>query len=278
MSNEIFQQQEIAYLTIPLMDKLHPSLIIGFTASGGGTSTDCYSSLNMGLHVGDDPEGVRENRRIMAEKLDLPLQNWVYADQVHDNKIYKAASPDKSKGTIDYSSAIPATDGLYTKDKNLMLALCYADCVPLYFFDKEQSMIGTAHAGWKGTVKNIAGEMVKCWVNAEKSNPANIAAAIGPSIGPCCYTVDDRVIQQIELLHLDGKKTYDKSAEGQYSLNLKELNRQLLIKAGLKEENIYVSSYCTSCEKDLFFSHRRDTGKTGRMIGFIGMKEEEASG
>lgn len=277
MSIEIFQQQDTAYLTIPFMEKLHPSLVIGFTASDGGVSTGYYSTLNMGLHVGDQPENVVENRRILSEKLDLPLQNWVYADQVHDSKIQKVSSSDKSKGTIQYSSAIPAADGLYSRENKLMLALCYADCVPLYFFDKEQSMIGTAHAGWKGTVKNIAGEMINRWVNSENSNPDHIAAAIGPSIGSCCYRVDDRVIQQVELLGLDGKKTYQETAKGQYSLDLKELNKQLLVKAGLKEENIGVSSYCTSCEKDLFFSHRRDLGKTGRMIGFIGMNEEEAS-
>ncbi|MCD7033877.1 peptidoglycan editing factor PgeF [Metabacillus sp. GX 13764] len=275
MNPDAFQQQELTYMDIPLLNRVDSSVTAGFTLMDGGFSNGSYAELNMGLHVGDDPLAVQKNRNKLAEQLSMPLEQWVFADQVHDSIIYKAGSDDKGKGTLDYSTAIKGTDGLYTKEKNIMLALCFADCVPLFFFEKQQKLVGTAHAGWKGTVKNIAGRMVQEWTEKEQADPDRIIAVIGPSIGPCCYTVDSRVMDHVYSQNAaEPDKIYSEIKKGQFSLDLKELNRQLLIKAGLKDENIHVSSYCTGCESDLFFSHRRDNGKTGRMISFVGMKEE----
>ncbi len=179
------------------------------------------------------------------------------------------------KGTTDYQSAIAGTDGLYTEEARLLLALCFADCVPLYFMAPKHGMIGLAHAGWKGTVKNIAGEMVRLWHECEQIPLEDIYVVIGPSIGACCYIVDDRVITRVDrVLEGEEKLPYKQVSIGQYALDLKELNKVLLIKAGIHEEHIDVSGYCTSCADHLFFSHRRDQGKTGRMMAFIGRKEE----
>ncbi|WP_044893844.1 peptidoglycan editing factor PgeF [Bacillus alveayuensis] len=252
-----------------------PQLVVGFTTKKGGYSKREFTSLNLGLHVDDDADDVRLNRQRLAEILEFPLEKWVCSEQIHDNRIEKVTKNDSSKGVLRYDTAIAGTDGLYTKEANMLLALCFADCVPLYFFAPKHKLVGLAHAGWKGSVKNIAGEMVHLWVEKEKVRHADIYAAIGPSIDKCCYIVDDRVIDLVKNVAGDSvHHLYQETSKGQYTLDLKELNRQLLLQAGIPEQNIIVSEYCTSCADELFFSYRRDRGKTGRMMSFIGRKEE----
>ncbi|USK35615.1 peptidoglycan editing factor PgeF [Bacillus sp. F19] len=276
MTQQPFQLQHDTYLNSPVWEKLNEELVVGFTTKNGGISCGDFHSLNLGLHVKDKPENVVLNRRRLADELKSPLENWVCADQVHDSSIYKVSQSDKGKGILDYESAIRATDGLYTQEENLMLALCYADCVPLYFYEHEKKLIGTAHAGWKGTVKDIGGKMIQTWIKDEEADVTSIYAIIGPSIGPCCYVVDDYVIEKVnQVIRNTAALPYHKVSEGQYSLDLKQLNKQLLIHAGVKEDRILTSSLCTSCESSMFFSHRRDSGSTGRMFSFIGLTRRD---
>ncbi|MFB8734446.1 laccase domain-containing protein [Bacillus sp. SL00103] len=125
----------------------------------------------------------------------------------------------------------------------------------------------------KETVKQIGAKMVDLWVNQEGAKTDQIQVFIGPSIGNCCYIVDDVVLNQIETASLFYKGCVFEISQGQYKLDLKTLNKNVLLHAGMKEENIHVSSMCTSCNDQLFFSHRRDQGKTGRMMSFVGFKE-----
>lgn len=273
MQTEAFKLKDVSFLTIPQWELQTEGLTVGFSTRASGLSSQAYSSLNLGLHVHDDPKTVIKNREILAEKTRFPLNSWVFAEQIHSSHIEKISKYDCGKGMTSYKDGISNCDGVYTSEKGIMLSLCFADCVPLFFVAPKKSMIGLAHAGWKGTVSNIGGKMVEKWMNEEGIQPSEIMAAIGPSIEDCCYIVDDRVISAINQDIL--KKyplPYNKISEGQYRLDLKQLNKILLINSGLKEENIFTSQQCTSCEKDLFFSHRRDDGKTGRMLSFIGMK------
>ncbi len=154
------------------------------------------------------------------------------------------------------------------------MTLCYADCVPLYFLAPAHGMIGVAHAGWKGTVNGIARKMVEAWLN-EGIKASEIFAVIGPSICSKCYVVDDYVMDLVQNLLVDiDEKPYNLISEGQYQLDLKQLNALILQKSGIPNSQIDVTSYCTSCDHELFFSHRRDNGKTGRLMSFIGWKED----
>ncbi|MDG5788487.1 peptidoglycan editing factor PgeF [Evansella sp. AB-P1] len=248
-------------------------IIAGFTTKNGGDSNSSFSTFNLGLHVNDDEKAVARNRNKLANLLSYPTSQWACAEQVHDNKIVKVTKELVGKGVYDYSNSIKGTDGLYTAESNLLLTLCYADCVPLYFFEKKHQLVGGAHAGWKGTVKNIAGEMVRTWVEVEGANPNDIMAAIGPSIGPCCYVVDDYVINFVhDALENTDTLPYKVISKGQYALDLKKLNMLLMIQSGISRQNIVISNHCTSCEDNIFFSHRRDKGNTGRMMSFIGKK------
>lgn len=246
-------------------------LTAGFTSRTGGVSDAPFHTNNMGLHVNDNYESVIANRSQLAGSVHFPLSSWIAAAQTHEDQIVKVSAPLAGSGSLSYDDTIKRTDAFYTSETNLLLTMAYADCVPIYFLNEEKGLIGIAHAGWQGTVKNIVGKMVRLWKEMEDVHPGTVYAAIGPSIGSCCYLVDDRVISSLDEV-LPNRKTYKEISDNQYSLHLKEANFHLLINEGVPPENILVSDYCTSCHEDYFFSHRRDFGKTGRMLGFIGRK------
>jgi polyphenol oxidase len=251
-----------------------PALVAGFSTKTGGVSTGHYTRLNFGFHVGDDEHSVCQNRSILAQKIGFSLDSWVGAEQTHETHIQRVKGGHRGKGADRYDASFRQTDGFYTDEKGVLLTLCFADCVPLYFLDPNTGFIGLAHAGWKGTVEGIGNEMVSTF-KQDGSNPEDILAVIGPSICEKCYIVDNRVIAFVEKI-LEGveQKPYNQISEGQYSLDLKMLNKQILMDSGLREENIQATNYCTSCDSEYFYSHRRDNGTTGRMIAFLGWKED----
>ncbi|MDQ0217162.1 peptidoglycan editing factor PgeF [Peribacillus cavernae] len=271
---EPFMLKKEPYFEIESWQSASPGLHAGFTTRNGGTGTAEFDSLNTGFHVGDSLEAVVKNRELLAGHLPFPLQNWVGAEQTHETNIAKIGSGDKGKGSRDYQSGLRATDGLYTGQKGILLTLVFADCVPLYFFAPRNGYIGTAHAGWKGTVAGIGPKMIGRW-NEEGISSSEIYAFIGPSICGDCYIVDDKVITLVQnMLEDNDEKPYNLISKGQYQLHLQTLNALLLEKAGVPRSQIEVSSLCTSCVRSQFFSHRRDNGKTGRNMSFIGWKEE----
>jgi polyphenol oxidase len=249
-------------------------LIIGMTTRNGGESTPPFSSLNLGLHVNDNKYTVIKNRETVAKAIDFSITEWVCADQVHGSDIVEVSLQQRGKGIFDYEDAIKATDGMYTKQANLLLTAAFADCVPLFFAVENPAIVGIAHAGWKGTTANIARKMIEELQQREHVKAEQVHVYIGPSIGPCCYEVDDKVIAKVKDSCTNSHRSYEATEKG-YMLNLKELNKQILLEAGVSEQHISVSSSCTSCDNDLFFSHRKEKGSTGRMLGFIGMKQED---
>lgn len=258
----------------------HERLTAGFTGRDGGVSTAPWSSLNMGLHVGDLDESVIANRRLLADAVDWPFEAWTCAEQVHGNRVYQVAEADRGKGRASLTDVLKDCDAIMTDVPGVLLASFYADCVPLYFYDPEHDAIALAHAGWKGTVQQIAAETIQAMVNAYGSEPQALLAAIGPSIGGCCYEVDGPVINQVQQL-LAGLGLQGEAAEpmlklsdnGKANLDLKEINRQIMIKAGILPIRIELTEYCTGCRRDLFFSHRKECGLTGRMASWIGIRE-----
>ncbi|MGN1386354.1 MAG: peptidoglycan editing factor PgeF [Bacillus sp. (in: firmicutes)] len=268
--SEIFVKKTERYYSISDWEASNNLLVAGFTTKNGGCSEMPYSSLNMGYHVGDDERCVTKNRQLLAQDIEMPLTTWVGAEQTHRSNIIKITDTDKGRGAADYTSAFRDTDGFYTNEKNILLTLCYADCVPIYFYAPASGYIGMVHAGWKGTVAKIAAEMVTIW-QAEGISPEEIKVVIGPSICGSCYIVDDRIIDQVKQVCAQSMP-YREVSKGQYELDLKKLNESILQEAGVKD--IDVSNFCTSCAKEDFFSHRRDQGKTGRLMSFIGWKED----
>lgn len=266
---EPFSKKTNQFLELEKWQKRSAELVVGFTSRNGGVSKEAYSSLNCGLHVHDVESDVLQNRRKLAKLIDIPLENWIMGEQVHDIKIKIVDENDKGSGAFSSASSIPAIDGVLTKTSGVLLSAFFADCIPLYFFDPEAGIIGIAHAGWKGTVGGIASEMVTAFVK-QGSNKDNILVTVGPGISKEHYEVDERVISKIDEKYREKVLT---TQDNRSLLDLKELNREILLQSGILSHNIDITSYCTYRDEALFFSHRRDQGKTGRMLGFIGFRE-----
>lgn len=248
----------------------HQGVSAGFTTRWGGVSKHPYNNLNVGLHVADDSVAVVRNRTIIAEAIGIPLTQWTFGEQVHGDRVAILTAADAGKGTILRDTAIEAADAFITKEKGLCLATMYADCVPIYFYDPVNEGIGLAHAGWKGTVMRIVEKTVQAMTASFGTRADQLLTVIGPSIGACCYEVDEHVASRIWQLDLDDGVLFSTSG-GKYMLNLQEVNRQLLQKAGILPSHIELSQMCTSCRTDLLFSHRKEQGATGRMLAWLGL-------
>jgi YfiH family protein len=165
-------------------------------------------------------------------------------------------------------AALPEADGLVTNLPGVPLTIHLADCLSLFVLDPGAPAIGLAHAGWRGTVQDIGGAVVREMKRRYGTDPAACLAGIGPGLGPCCFLVDEDVASVFhgafpsweDLIHATANK---------WSIDLAEVNRRLLCRAGLKDGQIASGSLCTSCRADLFFSYRRDGRVTGRMAATL---------
>lgn len=268
-----------ARLHLESWERDYDALTAGFSTRWGGASEGDYSSLNCGLHVKDDPRRVIENRGRLALALNVPFEAWTCGEQVHGRNVAVVTRVKRGKGRLANEDAIPDTDALITNEPDVLLISYYADCVPLYFYDPVRRVVGLAHAGWKGTVQQIARHTVEAMSETYGTDAADVLAATGPSIGSCCYEVDRNVIERIDecLTELNSddnerRNIYKQGQkEGKFMLNLQQLNRQIMIKAGILPSHIEICEICTGCRTDLFFSYRKENGSTGRMVSWIGL-------
>lgn len=272
--------KEPSLFLLPEWMKADERLTAGFTGRGGGVSAEPWTGLNIGQHVGDDEEAVIENRKRVTEALGWPFEAWTCAEQIHGSRVAQVTLAERGKGRERMDDTIAGCDALMTNVPGVLLTSFYADCVPLYFFAPEAGAIALAHAGWRGTVGGIAARTTEAMESAYGVRPDQILAAIGPSIGDCCYEVDglvitevERVVDELNLPESDRESCMQRKKNGKASLNLKELNRQIMIKAGILPSRIELTSWCTGCRTDLFYSHRVEGGKTGRMASWIGLRE-----
>lgn len=247
----------------------------GISTRHGGFSQYPFDSLNLGLHVEDDPSLVWRNRTAFFEGLDLYAGTMVTCQQVHGTNIAKVTIDDRGQGAKVYENAIPDTDALITNEPHLPLLLFFADCTPILIADPVKKAIGVAHGGWKGTVGAIAMKTVEAMKRNYGCNPADMLGAIGPAIGPCCYEVGIEVADRFrttfpdmadEILHTSS------TDENKWQLDLWRCNELQLIKAGLQPENIDVAEVCTACNNQQFFSYRADKGKTGRIGALLSIR------
>lgn len=162
-------------------------------------------------------------------------------------------------------------DGLITNKKDLVLCTYHADCVPIYFYDKTKKVIGLAHGGWKGTLNNICKKIVLKMQEEYSSKLEDVLVAIGPSIGPCCYEIQEDVSSLFEEKFLNSNDILTK-ANNKIYLNLWEANKQNLLNIGIEKENIILSEICTSCNIDTLFSYRKESGTKNRMLAAITLR------
>lgn len=225
-----------------------------FTTRAGGVSVGAYAGLNLDDRE-DDPGVVAENRRRLAASLGFEPSRVARLDQVHGTEV-REAQPGVQEG-----------DALVSREPGLLLAVGTADCYPVLLADPEAGVVGAAHAGWRGTLGRIAARTVEAMVE-RGADPANLRAAVGPGISGEQYAVGAGVAGQFQEVGLG--EFVLKLADGPH-LDLAGANRAVLLAAGLRPENIWVSGRC-STEPD-FYSYRRDAGRTGRMWAVIGLPE-----
>jgi len=272
METELFKNTQPEILSLPSIKTKSGTIVAGFSTRIGGLSSSPYATLNFGYHVGDDPEIVTQNRRRFGELIGIEPEKWIAGEQVHGNEVASVTQADAGKGALDYSSTLSGIDGLLTDQTNSLLTACFADCTPLFFWSENTPAVGLAHAGWKGTVGEIAAVMTQRFFQDFGISAHDLKAAIGPSIGPCCYEVDDRVANRVkEISGIDDHDVLEMKDNSRYMLNLQLLNKLILLKSGILAENIFTTTLCTSCHTELFFSHRKEGGPTGRMMGYIGI-------
>ena len=240
-------------------------VVHGFTCRQGGESDIVPGSLNMALHVGDDPEKVIRNREKVAAALGFSLESTVTCAQVHGTHVVPVTQAQAGRGAYDLSATIPDADGLITDCRNLPLMLFYADCVPVLLVDRKGPAFGVVHAGWRGSVGRIVQKAIRTMKDTYGTRPENLTAGIGPSIGPCCYEVDERVHEQA----LDFPTCFQPHGEGHYLLDLWQLNKLQLLEAGVPEQHILTAGVCTCHHVNQFFSHRKEKGKTGRLAAIL---------
>jgi len=241
-----------------------------FTTRRGGVSTGPLASLNMGFGVGDAPENVRTNRRLVCEAAGLDPGHIVAGRQVHGHRAAVVGAGELGMGAMDPETAIPDTDILLTSTRGVVLTSFYADCVPLIFLDPVAPAVALAHAGWRGTVQKAGEACVRAMTAAFGSEPGRILAAIGPAADACCYEVDEPVQREFARAFPRWPDLLAPRGPGRWLADLKEANRRTLLDAGLRAEHIEVSPLCTVCRPDLFFSYRA-AGVTGRMASLIAL-------
>ena len=263
------EHEGVLYYAFPSMDAL-PFIRHGFSTRVGGVSEGIYASMNLGYSRGDAEENVTENYRRMAAALGVRLEDIVLSAQTHTVNLRTVTAADRGRG-ITREIGYTDVDGLVTNEPGVVLCTHYADCVPLFFVDPVKRVVGMAHAGWRGTVAGIGARMIEKMAAEFGCTPSDILVGIAPSIGPCCFEVDYPVVAEFKKLPLFDSDCYTDDGNGKYHINLWEVNRRILVEAGVLPENITVTDLCTVCHPEVLWSHRVTHGERGSAAGFLGL-------
>ncbi|MCL4458339.1 MAG: peptidoglycan editing factor PgeF [Chloroflexi bacterium] len=264
------QAGDLVYLQFENLVR-YKEIIHAISTRHGGVSNGIYRSLNMSFSVGDATDNVVSNRAILCRALNIPAEAIVVPQLAHSCNVAVVSSNDKGQGALRGGTGIPVSDALITDSPGLFLLITFADCVPLLFYDPVKRAVGLAHAGWKGTVNQIARHVVGKMTQDFGTDPADLIIGIGPSIGPCCYEVGDEVMALVSRAWGDHLDDVAHQVDGRRHLDLWNLNHHAILEAGVNETHLEVTRICTSCRVGDFFSHRRERGRTGRFAAIIGL-------
>lgn len=239
------------------------------TGRQGGVSTGPYASLNVSRGVGDDDGAVRENVRRLFVAAGIEPGSVVTANQKHTANVARV-------GAEDGGQSLPNTDVLITGAPGVTLMMRYADCTPLVLFDPVRKALAVVHSGWRGTVQGAAAAAVAALAREYGSEPEEIVAAIGPSVGPCCYEVGPEVEEAAANAFGDTADILRRNASVRPHFDLWSANRRWLVNAGVRR--IETAEICTVCHHEEFFSYRSGRGKTGHFAAIAGLPAEDGPG
>jgi len=274
----------VQILQVPALAKL-PWLVHGFSTRPGGVSfLNGEKVLNLGFTEWDTKENVLENRRRFQSALGASDLKLISLKQIHSDIIH----------LFDAAPVKPCQgDASTTNRPGLLLGIQTADCVPILLVDPKKHAIAAIHAGWRGTLARIVVKAIGKMQMQFKSKPADLLAAIGPSIGGCCYEVGTEVAMQFQSQFAEAPEWFDEFRTGDEPnpvqwlnmmppghqpppknvlLDLRKANRAQLRGAGLRAPNIFVSDLCTACRRDLLFSYRKEGPQSGRLVSAIAIR------
>ena len=241
-----------------------PFLVHAILSRLGGVSLPPFATLNLSQVVGDDPAAVAANYERVCCAFGIRRSQMATCYQAHSADVLAVTAADGGR-------LVGQGDAMITDQPGVYLSMRFADCTPLLLHDPVRRAVGIAHAGWRGTLKNVAGAVVRAMVERLGCLPGDITAVIGPAIGPCCYQVGSEVIQAAEATYANAAELLQPRTGGRYYFDLWEANRRQLVEAGVG--HVAVAGLCTACRTDRFFSHRAEQGQTGRFGAVIGYRE-----
>lgn len=235
------------------------SITHSFLTRKGGISAAPFDSLNFSSKEGDSPENIQYNERAVGKAFGFSPGSLITLNQVHGNNVVLLEKPDKKPlSSLDFNG-----DAIITNQRGFALGILTADCLPILIHASLKGVVGAVHAGWRGTSLRIVQETLLAMEKVFDVKVDEVKVALGPSIGPCCYQVDDKVLKPMR------KNLTEKMVPvGNRMLDLTRINHELLLEMGIQKESVECVNLCTSCREDLFFSYRRD-GLTGRQLSFI---------
>jgi len=243
-----------SYLRPALFDGL-PGVVAGFSTRHGGGSDEPYASLNLSLSIGDDEAQVHENRRRLCEALGFSTDQLALTGQVHGAEVKEVVEAGLYRGY----------DAMVTRRPGLLLCISAADCAAVLLFDAEARVVGACHAGWRGTVARVVVGTVAAMARLG-AKPSRVRAYVSPCISAEHFEVGPEVAREFDATFVRRWPGKEKP-----HVDLKAALVAQLEEAGLAPEAVEVSPHCTVAEVETFFSHRAEKGRTGRMMGFIGM-------
>jgi YfiH family protein len=296
----------LAWLESVRLSKL-PWLVHAFSTRRGGASHPPCQGLNLGFIESDRPERVEHNRRSFFDSLgggDFAPASVRQVHSSHSFVVARAADGHLAyqlpgvEDSLPVADKPPAGDGLMSREPGLLLTIRIADCLPVLLVDPRRRAVAVVHAGWRGALARVIEKSVGDMRRAFGSDPRTLIAALGPSIRACCYEVGEEVVQAFHGSFVDADRFFQPlpprpdAATDRHSilflsayppghapehvpaarLDLTAVARHQLACAGVKPANVLVADYCTACRADLFFSHRREGGQTGRQVAAIGIR------
>jgi YfiH family protein len=240
-------------------------LVQGIFTRKGGISPTPWDSLNVGGTVGDERSNIIENRQRIFQAVGRNVISLFDVWQVHGTDVLYSDIPRQ------LDAPHQKADAILTDRPGLTLFMRFADCVPIFLYDPIRRAIGMVHAGWPGTVRKIVQVTIETMCKRFKSDPTDILAGIGPSIGPDHYPVGPEVIEQVREAFGSDAQNLLHQRDAAIHFDLWQANRITLEQSGVK--HIELAGLCTGCDTNNWFSHRGDRGKTGRFGAVLSMNE-----
>lgn len=266
-NNQSFQKE---MLRLPLLEECRGISHFFTTRQGGVSRGMAYGSMNPGLYTTDDPEAVRRNLAILAERIGLSVERIVMPHQTHEDRLLTIDADFLAKPLAEQRQRLEGVDGLVTAEPRLCVAVSTADCVPLLLYAPDQAVVAAVHAGWRGTVKGIAQKAVRKLQSEFGCDPAQMRAAIGPSISQAAFEVGEEVVEAFASAGMPLYRLMRRDpSSGKAHIDLWGANRWQLMETGVQASHIEIAGICTYSQWARFFSARRLGVQSGRIVSGI---------